>query len=79
MKTAFKTANGRLTSYALNCGYIERHDTDRDSDVNVRTTLWAEHGVFHVRQHEFGGRGRLFWDTFPKISDARNRFYNATK
>jgi hypothetical protein len=32
-----------------------------------------------VRQHDFGGRGRLFWDVFDhNLTKARKRFDQAT-
>lgn len=68
----FKTKSGDLTHYALACGYVQRVDCH-----NVLLTLWYEGGtVFHVRGHEIEGRGRLFWETFERLSDAR-KFYKA--
>jgi hypothetical protein len=69
MRPAFVTATGRLTAYALACGYLERHEQD-----GVRTTLWAEHGVYHVRQHDVRTNRRMFWGSFTTITDARRRY-----
>lgn len=73
----FYTKEGRLTSYALGCGYIERVKLD-----GICTTLWAEANVYHVRQHDFGtDRGRVFWDVFDgnQLRQARKRFDLATR
>ena len=83
-KDKFHTADGRLTSYALNCGYIEQHETNPTGDiavgsVSIRTTLWREGCCYHVRQHEFNGRGRVFWECFDILSAARQRFDATTK
>jgi hypothetical protein len=69
----FRTKAGRLTPYALACGYVERKSVD-----NVETTLWHEGGpVFHVRKHDFNVHSRIFWESFPKLSDARKCFDKA--
>lgn len=43
-----KTKAGRLTHYAPACGYIEEHEAH-----GIRTMLWLEHSVYHVRRHDF--------------------------
>lgn len=67
----FYTATGWLTPYALGCGYIELDERD-----GIRTTLWAEGGVYHVRQHNHNPEtfGRVFWDVFDTLQEARERF-----
>lgn len=66
-----KTDNGRLTSYGLACGYIE----NKEIKPGIEITLWHEGGPnYHVRAHDFNTHTRLFWDTFTKLSRARNRF-----
>ena len=72
MKPKFHNASGTLTDYALGCGYLEKR-----TDGKIETTLWKEHGVYHVRQHEFDGRGRIFWDTYHTLTEARKRFKGA--
>lgn len=71
----FRTLRGRLTRYALACGYIEQHDTN---PANVRegqrVTLWQEHGALHVRAHDFTTGQRLFWDCPATLKAARKRF-----
>jgi len=64
----FHTARGLLTAYALACGYI--HVRVRNT---VSVTLWREHGCYHVRAHD-SERGRLWWDSFITLTDARKRF-----
>lgn len=69
----FHTTKGRLTPYALACGYIEQKERD-----GIRTTLWHEGGpCFHVRQHDHNTGTRLFWDSFESLPKARNRFDKA--
>lgn len=62
------TKRGRLTRYALACGYIER----KGSDDN-RAVLESEHGVFHVKGFE---KGKHFWESFDNLTAAR-RFYDS--
>ena len=74
-----RTKTGRLTAYALLCGYTERREHE-----GVCTTLWAEHGHYHVRQHDHNAKGtpahngdvvgRVFWEVFDRVSEARNLF-----
>lgn len=66
----YYTQSGRLTRYALACGYIEQVEHN-----GVQTTLWASHGAYHVRQHDFGGRGRITWESFRTLTAARKRYY----
>lgn len=63
------TVDGRVSAYGLACGYIERATLSE-----TQLSLWCEHGVYHVRAHDFGGHGRLFWDSFRLLSAARKRF-----
>jgi hypothetical protein len=65
----FFTKSGRLTPYALACGYIELDETN-----GTHTKLWFEGGtVYHVSQHN-SRRERVFWDCFERLSAARKRF-----
>ena len=68
----FYTTDGKLTSYALACGYVERHDDDyRDSSVSTR--LWREHTVYHVLSDRdtATSHSRLSWETFATLTEAR--------
>ncbi len=69
-----RTANGRISAYGFACGYVEQA---KIGDIRIR--LWINHGCYHVRAHEhgFGGRGRLFWDSFRTLGAARKRFRTA--
>ncbi len=76
----FKNATGRLNGYAFACGYIERKSTDigegfRETDLS--TELYAEHGVYHVRQfdrREGETTFRVFWYSTGSLTEARARF-----
>ena len=59
----------RLTAYEFACGFVERIEKN-----NTRITTWKEHGVYHVRAHEFEGRGRLEWNSFRTLQEARKDF-----
>lgn len=65
----FRTKTGRLTAYALACGYIEQFEANEK-----RVTLWAEHGSLHVRAHDFANNKRVFWDCPETLTQARKRF-----
>ena len=71
---AFYTARHELTPYALGCGYVEQ--TER---AGVQTTLWAEGGAYHVRQHDFDRHERVFWDVFDTLTEARRRYREASR
>jgi hypothetical protein len=58
-----------LSAYNLACGYVQRFEQG-----SFRVSLWKEHGVYHVRAHEFDGRGRIAWDVFETLTDARKSF-----
>lgn len=63
-----KTKTGKLTSYALACGYVE---TKTKGPLVIR--LWKESQSFHVRMHS-EKNGRIFWDSFQKLNEARALF-----
>ena len=65
----FKTKAGRLTLYALACGYIERKETEA-----LRLDLWHEGAAFHVRAHDFAHHNRVFWESFGTLTAARKFF-----
>ena len=71
---AFNIADGRLSAYAFSCGYMERKWDD-----HVRTTLYQEGGVYHVRQSNYGVVGYVFWDTFDTLTEARKRYKRAIR
>lgn len=58
----------KATAYQLACGIVQRAET-----AGMWTTLWREHGVYHVRTHRFG-TGRQVWETFRTLKPARVEF-----
>src|SRR5262245_30259096 len=72
--TSFHNQHGRLTAYALACGYVESKDIGQ---VNV--ALWQEHVVFHVRAHDRGTGRRVFWESFRTMTEARRLYDRASK
>lgn len=64
----FNNKDGSLTRYAFACGYVEQHD---NKETNSRVVLWFECGAYHVRSHQFQGAGRLAWETFHTVKEAR--------
>ncbi len=59
-----------MTKQQLACGYVQREYLYDDATVS----LWMEHGVYHVRAHDFETHTRLFWDAFPTLTEARKRY-----
>jgi hypothetical protein len=76
MNTRFKTKDGWLTPYALECGYVEQKDVGE-----VSTTLWKYAGCsgYHVRSHDHDNGVRLFWEVFETLTEARKCFKRARK
>jgi hypothetical protein len=69
-----RTKRGRLTAYALACGYTERHTCPvNGSKAEREVQLWLEPacGVYHVRAHCFATSKRLFWHSFKTVAEAR--------
>ena len=66
MKTNFKNANGDLSRYALACGYVQK----REVSPGIEVSLWREHGVYHVRAHDFENGRRVFWRS-GKLTECR--------
>jgi hypothetical protein len=62
-----------LSAYELACGYIQRIEKK-----GVVVTLWREHGVYHVRAHEYS-KGRIQWNTFRLLKDAHKSFADMVK
>lgn len=67
----FNNKDGSLTIYAFACGYVEQHNND---ETNSRVTLWLDSDCYHVRSHQFNGAGRIAWETFVTLKEAR-KFY----
>lgn len=66
----FYDTRGRLTAYALGCGYIAQSG----SLDGVNTQLWREHGKYHVRQHNHATGKRVVWDVLDTLKEARRVF-----
>ena len=66
----FRQKNG-LSAYALACGHIQRAAHTIGNAYELRVDLFHDGGAYHVRAHEHGGRGRLLWDSFESIANAR--------
>lgn len=66
----FLQKNG-LTAYSLACGNIQRAAHIVGADFELRVDLYHDGSCYHVRAHEHGGRGRLMWESFEKLGDAR--------
>jgi hypothetical protein len=73
-KMEFYTKNGYLTSYGLSCGYIEKYIKD-----DKQITLWKEHGVYHVRAHDFNTGLRIAWHTTYSLTEARKLYHKIKK
>lgn len=58
-----------LSAYNLACGYVQRFEQG-----NFSVSLWREHNAYHVRAHEFNGRGRIAWEVFRTLTLARKSF-----
>lgn len=70
----FRIKSGELSQYAFVCGYLQQIELD-----NTRLTLWHEGACYHVRAHEFEGRGRLFWNSFESLTEARKCYRKAKR
>ncbi len=70
----FRDKAGRLSGYALACGYIEEF-TNKGKSV----TLWRENECLHVRLHDFNIGKRIFWECPKTITEARKLFDKTVK
>ena len=68
---AINNKNGDLSAYGLGCGYTQSHNAH---GVNVQ--LWQEHGVYHVRVHDFTTGKRMAWEVFNRLTPARKLYRN---
>ncbi len=67
-----KRKDGKLTAYGFACGYMEYREFNDGHSIR----LWQEHGVYHVRMHH-KYNGRIFWDSFRTLTEARKRYQKA--
>ncbi len=64
-----RTKTGRLTAYALQCGYLEFKQAG-----DLVTELFAREGAYHVRQIDNATGARMFWLAYPTAAEARCLF-----
>lgn len=64
-----RTRAGRLTDYALACGYVETQET-----IQHRLVLDKQHTAFSVRLVAKRSGVANTWDSFDTLKDARARF-----
>lgn len=69
----FHTASGRLTAYALHCGYVERR-TSNIPEREIVTELYHEGGCYHIRTNGPDIAPRSLWDTARTLTDAHKLF-----
>jgi hypothetical protein len=73
MKNAFRTNSGRLTVYALQCGYIYRAIVDGGPTID----MFLENAEMHIYSViAFSKEGRKFWEQFESKAEAE-KFYAA--
>lgn len=71
----------QLTAQELACGYVQVKSSivnGTTTDI-LNTTLSNEHGIYRVNTHEHGGRGRLFFEHFRTLTEARKAFKSQIK
>lgn len=74
-----KTKRGRLTAAGLACGYVEQKSTDLNQfrSGDLYTELYADSGVYHVRQYDRrpnAEKFQVFWESFPRLKEAHTLF-----
>lgn len=79
MKGAVVYQTKTLPAQLLACGAVQYFELRKPCGELTKVTLWKEHSVYHVRAHIFDGLGRLFWDSFPTLTEARARFKQGIK
>lgn len=65
---------GRLTAYALACGYVETRN-----EGSVRVRLWREHGVYHISAYDFDNGRRVYWQHATSLPIAQAIFFAPLK
>ena len=58
-----------LSAYQLACGYVQEYENN-----GIKTSLYREHNVYHVRQYDFNEHKRNYWKGFNKLTEARKAF-----
>lgn len=83
----FHTKAGRLTPYALSCGYQEVHTKKRvpvGTRMDLRkgglvTRLYMEHGVYVVSKYDHDEKVRIHHTCHRTLSEARKMFDNLNR
>jgi hypothetical protein len=65
-----------MNAYALACGACYRKTFDNHSRW---ITLWAEHGVYHVRLYDRTLSKAACWNTYTRLTDAKAFFSQICK
>jgi serine/threonine protein phosphatase PrpC len=76
----FYLKNGELNAYSFACGYIQKAELRKVStDHHTSLELWHEGACYHVRAHDHELKGRIFWESFDSLGDARKFFHSELK
>lgn len=83
----FHTYRGRLTRYALSCGYQEVHTKKRVpvgtrmdlSKAGIVTRLYMEHGVYAVIKYDHDAGERIHFTSHTSLLEARKMFDNLNR
>jgi len=57
----------------LACGAVDRFAKPH-GESKIQVQLWREHGIYHVRAHNFDSHRRLVWRSFSRVTEARREF-----
>jgi len=68
-KTLFYTKTGKLSEYALACGYIESVELN-----GVILTLEKDSACIHIKGYNNNIRDREFWDSYDTLTEARKEY-----
>ncbi len=70
----FYTKSGKLTAYALNCGYVEKK-----AGSNRTKLLFMEHSHYHVKSYLTAEIDRQStWEVFSTLTAAK-KYFNSIK
>lgn len=74
----FYLKDGQLTAYSFACGYIQRAlFIVKPEEDFIELDLWHEGACYHVRAYDYKSKGRLFWDSYDTLGEARKAFHKA--
>jgi hypothetical protein len=72
-KPVFYKKDGRLTAYALHCGYVFKKENE-----NFYLQLWCEHEHYQVMLCP-NGKQYIVWECFDTVNEAWKFFSQLTK